>query len=257
MRFSKTFIGTCLVIAAGWMILVTNMSQNAQATEDGLKLSPEEYADGSKRKAAVAQKITPSLKTAVTEAGFKWGTPVFLRAFKDEKNLELWLKNDTGKFALFRTYPIAAASGKLGPKLREGDGQVPEGFYYVTPDQMNPKSDFHLSFNIGYPNKYDRAHDRTGSFIMVHGSNVSIGCLAMTDEKIEEIFTLCDAAHRGGQEYFRIHIFPFRMSDCKMAEFQDHEWLSFWKNLQTGYTWFEDKKLPPDVSVKDKAYQFK
>ena len=119
----------------------------------------------------------------------------------------------------------------------------------VPPDAMNPNSRFHLAFNIGYPNAYDRAHGRTGSFIMIHGSTVSIGCLAMTDEKIEEIYTLCDAAHQGGQPYFRVHIFPFRMTPERMASAARSPHFPFWQNLKTGYDLFEQNRIPPNVSV--------
>lgn len=242
-----------LAIAAGWFIL-NLMSGGAKG--DGLDLTPEDYAIGSKREIAVAIKVTSDLKETLKEKGLNWGTPVFIRAFKQERILELWLQNKDRKFELFRTYPIAAASGELGPKLREGDRQVPEGFYFVPPSKMNPQSDFHLSFNIGYPNRYDLAHDRTGSFIMVHGSNVSIGCLAMTDKKIEEIYTLCDAALQNGQKFFRVHLFPFRMTDREMAKHRENPWFPFWENLQTGFQWFEDKRIPPNVSVKDLTYHF-
>ncbi len=194
---------------------------------------------------------------ALAEKSLVRGAPVFIRAFKKERELELFLRDEaTGKFSLFRTYPIVAASGDLGPKLAEGDGQVPEGFYFVPPKAMNPNSSYHLSFNIGFPNTYDRAHDRTGSYIMVHGSNVSIGCLAMTDEKIEEIYRLCEAAHKAGQPYFRVHIFPFRMTDENMAAAKDSEWLPFWENLREGYDHFEKNKIPPDATVKDLRYTF-
>ncbi len=194
---------------------------------------------------------------ALTEKNLSRGAPVFIRAFKKERELELFLLDEeTGKFSLFRTYPIVAASGELGPKLAEGDRQVPEGFYFVPPKAMNPNSRFHLSFNIGFPNAYDRAHNRTGSFIMIHGSNVSIGCLAMTDEKIDEIYRLCEAAHDEGQPYFRVHIFPFRMTDENMAEAKDSEWLPFWENLREGYDHFEETGVPPDATVKDLRYEF-
>ena len=150
----------------------------------------------------------------------------------------------TGKFELFRTYPIAAASGTLGPKLAEGDGQVPEGFYFVPPSAMKPDSQFHLAFNIGFPNEYDRAHRRTGSAIMVHGNRVSIGCLAMTDEKIEEIYTLCVAAFDGGQPYFRAHIFPFRMTPERMQKAAGDPNEAFWKNLKQGHDLFEKNHVP-------------
>ncbi|MGJ8698245.1 MAG: L,D-transpeptidase family protein [Verrucomicrobiaceae bacterium] len=201
--------------------------------------------------------MTATAEEVLQKKKLKKGDPIFIRAFKEEKELEVWLKREgDDTYTHFRTYPIAAASGQLGPKLAEGDRQVPEGFYFVPPASMKPDSDFHRAFNIGYPNAYDRAHNRTGTFIMVHGSVYSIGCLAMTDEKIEEIYDLCHAAHQNGQEYFRIHIFPFRMTEERMAKAQNNPWYPFWQNLATGYHWFEKKKAPPNVTVKNKTYRF-
>jgi len=196
------------------------------------------------------------LPTLMKEKELKMGAPVFIRAFKEERELEVFLQGDDGTFQLLRTYPVAAASGELGPKLAEGDLQVPEGFYFSSQSSMKPDSMFHLAFNIGYPNAYDRAHGRTGSFIMVHGSNVSIGCLAMTDEKIEEIYVLCQAALDAGQAFFRVHIFPFRMTDERMRIASSSEHYEFWKNLRTGYDLFEKNRVPPHVGVKDKRYTF-
>ncbi len=197
------------------------------------------------------------LPTLMKEKNMKMGAPVFIRAFKEERELELFVKNESsGKFELLRTYPIVAASGELGPKLAEGDSQVPEGFYASSQQSMKPDSDFHLAFNVGYPNAYDRAHGRTGSFIMVHGSNVSIGCLAMTDAKIEEIYTLCQAALDAGQPFFRVHIFPFRMTEERMQQAANDPWFDFWKNLKTGYDLFEKNRIPPNTGVKNKQYTF-
>lgn len=205
----------------------------------------------------IIQKQEADLKTILEEKKLKLGSPVFIRAFKEERELEMFVKNEsTGKFELLRSYPIAAASGDLGPKLEEGDNQVPEGFYFSSQSSMKPDSDFHLAFNIGYPNAYDRAHGRTGSFIMVHGSNVSIGCLAMTDAKIEEIYALCQAALDHGQPFFRVHVFPFRMTEERMQKAANDPWFDFWKNLKTGYDLFEKNRVPPDVGVKDKQYTF-
>ncbi len=209
------------------------------------------------RVATAAANVRPALERDLTAVGLNFGDPVFIRAFKEERQLELFVRDrKTQKYQLFRTYPIAAASGDLGPKLAEGDGQVPEGFYYVPPSAMKPDSQFHLAFNIGFPNSYDRALGRTGSVIMVHGNRVSIGCLAMTDTKIEEIYTLCDAAHNGGQAFFRIHLFPFRMTANKMQSAAENPNRPFWENLKEGYDFFEQNKIPPDVSVKDDRYQF-
>ena len=213
---------------------------------------------GEARATAAAANVRPTLERDLTAVGLKFGDPVFIRAFKEEDRFELFVRNRaTGKFDLFRTYPIAAASGSLGPKLVEGDSQVPEGFYFVPPEAMKPDSQFHLSFNIGYPNEYDRAHQRTGTVIMIHGNHVSIGCLAMTDEKIEEIYTLCAAAHAGGQSSFRVHIFPFRMTEERMLKAVGDPNEAFWNNLKEGYDLFERNHVPPEVSVVDGRYQFK
>lgn len=202
------------------------------------------------------RQVLLDLPTLMKEKNLKMGAPVFIRAFKEERELEVFLQNDEGTFELLRTYSIAAASGRLGPKLAEGDNQVPEGFYYSSQSSMKPDSAFHLAFNIGYPNAYDRAHGRTGSYIMVHGSNVSIGCLAMTDEKIEEIYGLCQAALNAGQPFFRVHIFPFRMTEKRMQQAASSEHYEFWKNLKTGYDLFENTRIPPNAGVKDKQYTF-
>jgi murein L,D-transpeptidase YafK len=195
---------------------------------------------------AATEETSKPMDIELAEKKLESGSPVFIRAFKEERVLELFIENKaTGKFELFRTYPIAAASGQLGPKLAEGDRQVPEGFYFSRPGDMNPNSSFHLSFNVNYPNLYDRAHDRTGSYIMVHGSNISVGCLAMTDAKIEEIYSLC-----------RVHFFPFRMTPERMAQAAASPHLPFWENLKTGYDLFEKNKIPPTVSVRDKVYVF-
>ena len=200
--------------------------------------------DKSRVKKAV-RRNSERMQHEILDKTLETGNFVYIRAFKEERELELYLKSkSSGKFELYRTYPIAAASGTLGPKLNEGDRQIPEGFYFSHAKDMNPNSSFHLSFNVNYPNAYDRAHQRTGSFIMVHGSNVSIGCLAMTDEKIEEIYTLCQAALDNGQPFF-----AFRMTPERMAQAADSPHLPFWKNLKTGYDLFKENKTPPNVSV--------
>ena len=211
--------------------------------------------NGGERAARVAKRVSPQLKKDLRAKGLQFGNPVFLRIFKEERELEVWVEKD-GSFAKFRTYPVVAMSGHLGPKLAEGDRQAPEGFYYVPSGMMNPRSLYHLSFNIGFPNRYDRSHDRTGSLIMVHGDRRSIGCFAMTDEKVEEIYTLCDAALKRGQLYFRVHCFPFRMTSERMVEAEGNKWEGFWKNLKEGYDWFEKEKVPPNVEVVDQRYVF-
>jgi len=163
----------------------------------------KQHVTSSRRSHNAIARVAPSLVSDLYGRDLTYGSPVFIQIFKEEKELEMWIKKEDA-FQLFRTYSIVAMSGHLGPKLREGDRQSPEGFYFVTPSRMNPNSRFHLSFNLGYPNRYDQAHKRTGSALMVHGNRVSIGCFAMTDPKIEEIYCLADAALRNGQKFFRV-----------------------------------------------------
>jgi len=220
-----------------------------------LALAAWKHAPRSDRSEAAAIRVRPQLEAALRVKGLRWGAPVFIRIFKEEKELELWI--DDGKvFKHFKTWPICKYSGALGPKLKEGDGQAPEGFYFVPRSRMNPRSRFHLSFNLGYPNAYDRAHKRTGSALMVHGNCVSIGCYAMTDVRIEEIYSLCDVALISGQRYFRVHCFPFRMTEANMKRHGASKWVGEWKNLKKGYDWFEKVKRPPNVTVGGKLYSF-
>jgi murein L,D-transpeptidase YafK len=162
------------------------------------------------------QKVANTLRSQLEHKQLQLGSAIFIRIFKQSSELEVWVQNSQGLYTLFKNYPICAYSGQIGPKLKEGDMQAPEGFYTVAKHQMNPNSSYHLSFNIGYPNKYDSSHNRTGSYLMVHGDCVSIGCYAMTDKKIEEIYTLANATLNNGQKKFSVHAFPFRMIDANM-----------------------------------------
>ena len=144
------------------------------------------------------------------------GDPVFVRIFKQEGQLELWLKKN-GRYALYKTFPICKWSGRLGPKLKEADYQSPEGFYSVSAKQLNPHSNYYRAFNVGYPNAFDRQNGRTGGLVMVHGACKSVGCFAMTDRGIEEIYGFVEAALRAGQKEIPVHIFPFRMTDAIIA----------------------------------------
>lgn len=181
------------------------------------------------------------------------GAPVFIRIFKEESLLEVWIRSGA-EYQHLKDYFICAYSGYLGPKLQEGDRQAPEGFYKVKKYQLNPNSKFHLSFNLGFPNQYDREHNRTGSFLMIHGNCVSDGCYAMTDEKIEEIYSLVEGALQNGQNYVQVHAFPFRMTEENMALYSESEWYDFWVNLKEGYDYFQLEKLPPHVLVEEKRY---
>lgn len=198
----------------------------------------------------VRTRVSASLTEELKTAGFALGDPAFIRIFKETRELELWLKpKGAAQYKLWKTWPIVAMSGKLGPKLKEGDLQAPEGFYAVTARAMNPESKYHLSFNIGYPNAYDRANQRTGGLIMIHGNKVSVGCFAMTDPVIEPIYLIVESALNRGQPEIPVHVFPFRMTAERMAqaEASASQWLEFWKNLQQGYAAFEQAQVPPAV----------
>lgn len=202
-----------------------------------------------------AARVRPALQRDLSVRHLRFGAPVYLRIFKRDARLELWLRGGNGRYALFREYPVCKFSGDLGPKLREGDNQAPEGFYAVAPKQLNPMSNYHLAFNLGYPNDYDRANGRTGSALMVHGNCVSIGCYAMGDAGIEEIYTLAAAALRAGQGAFAVHIFPFRPTAEALAAAEDLPWFGFWSQLKPAYDFFERERVPPTIVVEHGRYR--
>jgi murein L,D-transpeptidase YafK len=194
-----------------------------------------------------------SLNESLESIDAKIGNPIHLRIFKEENILELWVKV-SNEYRLCKTYPICSYSGTLGPKLKEGDKQAPEGFYRIYKSQLKRKSKYHLAINTGYPNSYDRARKRTGNLLMIHGGCSSSGCYAMGDEVIEEIYTLAYAALDHGQKFFYVAIFPFRLTHENLELYKDNQWYEFWKNLQIGYSLFEKYKITPKVEVRDKKY---
>ena len=198
--------------------------------------------------------LPAGIVAALKRRGIAIGAPVFIRIFKQESELELWADGGN-KYVLVKRYPICKWSGRLGPKLKEGDLQSPEGFYRVTPERLNPNSRFHLSFNVGFPNAYDKAHGRTGSFLMVHGNCVSIGCYAMTDPGIEEIYGLVEAALTAGQPSVQVHIFPFRLTGENLRAHEKSKWIGFWRNLKQGYDAFETRRRPPEIIVDGRLYR--
>lgn len=215
--------------------------------------------DGKSRLKSARDRVLPKLNSQLAEHSLTIGSPVYLRVFKETLELELWLQNaSTKEWMLFRNHKIAGMSGQLGPKTKEGDLQAPEGFYGVTRSLLNPLSSYHLSFNIGYPNAFDRYHKRTGSAIMVHGKDISIGCFAMTDKAVEEIYLLVESAlTTGNQKEVPVHVFPFRMDDIRMEESTQHPSYSFWDQLRDGYNLFESTGQPPKILVRDGHYQAK
>src|SRR5262249_51160853 len=183
-------------------------------------------------------------------------SPILIRIFKEEAELEVWKQDNSGRFALLRTYPICRWSGELGPKFKTGDRQAPEGFYSITPGLMNPNSDNYLAINTGFPNAYDQAHGRTGAFLIIHGGCSSSGCYAMTDEQIAEIYALARESFSGGQASFQLQAYPFRMTPVNMARHRTSPHMAFWKMIKQGYDHFEATHLEPQIDVCEKRYIF-
>jgi murein L,D-transpeptidase YafK len=203
---------------------------------------------------AYMKPLPAQTRALLAEKGMTEEQPILIRIFKAESELEIWKQKENGRYYLFKSYPICAYSGGLGPKVKEGDRQAPEGFYMVNFDQMNPRSKYHLAFNMGFPNAFDRAHGRTGNYLMVHGDCTSSGCYSMTDAVMEEIYILAREALSGGQGAFQVQAFPFRMTPANMTAHKDDKWIDFWKNLKEGYDYFEISRLPPKVAVCEKRY---
>jgi murein L,D-transpeptidase YafK len=200
--------------------------------------------------------LSPAMLAELERKNMPKESPILIRLFKEEAELEVWKQDSSGQFALLRTYPICRWSGELGPKVKEGDRQAPEGFYAITPAQMNPNSHYYLAFNIGYPNSFDRAWGHTGSDLMVHGDCSSRGCYAMTDDQIGEIYALARESFFGGQHSFQVQAYPFHMTALNMARHHNNPNLPFWTMLKDGSDHFEVTHLEPKVDVCEKRYVF-
>lgn len=205
-----------------------------------------------KEKSPLSQSTVRTLASLDTSPA----SPMLVRIFKQSSELEVWKPSSTGEYRLFKTYSICKWSGELGPKIKEGDYQSPEGFYGVTPGMMNPKSGYYLSFNTGFPNKYDRAYGRTGTNLMVHGDCKSVGCYAMTDDQIREIYALARESFAGGNPSFHLELYPFRMTDENLAKQSESPHIEFWRNLKEGYDSFERTRRPATVDVCGGRYVF-
>jgi murein L,D-transpeptidase YafK len=225
---------------------------------DSGETAQKESLPVSDRSVEIVAKNSGPLNEQMKAKNLELGSPIFLQIFKQESEVDLWVQPGKGKdYVLFKTYPICNFSGDLGPKLKEGDKQSPEGFYQVKPSAMNPNSSYHLSFNLGFPNKLERQLGRTGSYLMVHGNCVSVGCYAMGDDQIEELYTLAEAAFKGGQKAFAVHAFPFRMTEENLNEHKYSQWYHFWKNMKEGYDAFGSTRTPPAISVAKQSYKIR
>lgn len=202
------------------------------------------------------QPIPASLRGEMSKRSMSQSSPVLVRIFKQESELEVWKRDASGKFALLKTYPICRWSGKLGPKTRSGDRQAPEGFYHVDARMLNPLSSYYLSFDLGYPNRLEAAMGYTGDALMVHGACSSSGCYAMTDDGVAEIYAVVREALKGGQGSFQVQAYPFRMTPGNMAKYRNDPNFAFWTDLKRGYDIFEVTRRQPKVSYCGGRYVF-
>ncbi|GEP01204.1 L,D-transpeptidase family protein [Methylobacterium haplocladii] len=200
--------------------------------------------------------IPPATLALIKARGSSPEAPILLRAYKKDSEIEVWKRAGNGRFVFIKTYPICRWSGQLGPKTKTGDRQTPEGFYTVAKSQMNPNSHYYLSFDVGYPNAYDKAHGYTGSAVMVHGICSSMGCFAMTDTVAGELFAVAREAFAGGQAAFQFQSFPFRMSAANMARYRSDPNIAFWRQLKEGSDRFEATGQEPVATVTAGRYAF-
>jgi murein L,D-transpeptidase YafK len=205
--------------------------------------------------AKATQELPAELLALLEQKKMPKYSPIVVRLFKEEAELEVWKQDTTGRFQILKTYPICRWSGDLGPKWYEGDRQAPEGFYTITPELMNPNSNFHLSINFGFPNSFDKANKRNGSFLMIHGDCLSAGCYAMTDEQISEIYSLARDS-LSGRPSFQVQAYPFRLTPANLARHRNSPNLAFWKMLKVGNDHFETTQREPKVDVCNRTYLF-
>lgn len=231
-----------------FLLLVCMAGLTACTTVDGIG----GFSGGNRASLPVPVKLVSAMKSK----RMRISDPVMIRIYKQESELEVWKRTASGKFALLKTWPMCRWSGQLGPKKTEGDRQAPEGFYHVTKGMLNPASDYFLSFNLGFPNVYDRAHNRTGTALMVHGACTSSGCFALTNDGVGEIYAIVRDALDAGQESVQVQSFPFRMTPQNMAINRSDPNMDFWRNLEEGADHFEATRQPPKVAVCGRRYVF-
>ena len=202
------------------------------------------------------KELSPEMLALLQQKNMPKDSPILVRVFKEESELEVWKEDTTGLYQLLKVYPICRWSGELGPKKVEGDRQAPEGFYSITPGLMNPNSNYYLAINMGFPNAYDKANGYSGGFLMIHGDCSSRGCYAMTDEQIGEIYSLARESFLGGQKEFQIQAYPFRMTPANLARHRTNPNMPFWKMLKEGNDHFEVTHMEPKVDVCERHYVF-
>jgi murein L,D-transpeptidase YafK len=251
--------GKAMIRAPGLRALVLTVAFAAALTpvtclgQDSNQLPTKETK---KLPAKATKELPPELLSLLQQKKMSINSPILVRVFKEEAELEVWKQDTTGRFQILKTYPICRWSGDLGPKFWEGDRQTPEGFSRVTPEQMNPHSNYYLAINTGFPNSFDKANNRDGSLLMIHGDCRSSGCYAMTDEQISEVYSLARDSFQGARQSFQIQAYPFRMTPANLARHRNNPNLAFWRMLKIGSDHFEATHLEPKVDVCNRLYVF-
>jgi murein L,D-transpeptidase YafK len=212
--------------------------------------------DGYQIPTRAMKELSPEMLALLQQKNMPKDSPILIRIFKEESELEVWKQDTTARYELLKVYPICRWSGDLGPKVKEGDRQAPEGFYPITPGLMNPNSSYYLAINTGFPNAFDKANNYSGAFLMIHGDCSSRGCYAMTDEQIGEIYSLARESFLGGQKAFQVQAYPFRMTAANLARHRNNPNMAFWKMIKVGNDHFEVSHLEPKIDVCDKHYVF-
>ncbi len=239
-----------LALALG---LIATLSSCTQGLDSGAIRTTDN--NGPDRAQVAVARHRQAVERMFARKGVDFSQPVMMRAIKDENVIELWAKDKRrSTYKLVKKYDVCTYSGALGPKTRSGDLQTPEGFYEVRAHNMKPQSQFHMSFNLGFPNAHDRARGWSGSNLMVHGDCTSEGCFAMRDDPMEEIYTVATLNFEAGNGLFYFHSFPFRMSDTALAAHEGHQWYDFWASLQPGYEIFDRKRLVPLITAQAGRY---
>jgi murein L,D-transpeptidase YafK len=235
---------------------VACLGENSNANSNGANSTQlPARAANTQLPARATKELSPEMLALLRQKKMPKHSPILLRIFKEDAELEVWKQDSTGHFELVKTYPICRWSGDIGPKFYEGDRQAPEGFYTITPELMNPNSNYYLAINMGFPNGFDKANNRGGSFLMIHGDCSSRGCYAMTDEQISEIYGLARDALLA-RPTFQVQAYPFRLTPANLARHRTNPNLAFWKMLKVGNDHFEATHLEPKVEVCDRHYVF-
>jgi len=243
----------CIYSVIIFFILLNNIAAQSSFVENQLS---------NPKVALVFKAKEDTLKKQFDKEGLVWPPKqLYIRSFKYDSQLEVWVRNSNNDaYKLFKTYKVCALSGALGPKRMEGDYQVPEGFYYI--NAFNPRSNYHLSLGINYPNASDAILSdslKPGNDIYIHGSCVTVGCIPIQDNQIEELYLLASLAKNNGEDFIPVHIFPIRYNNPKSNEYllkstkDDKEYQQFSVRIKEVYDYFEQHKKLPFISVNKKG----